>query len=165
MHQPAISTCSSCYTRQHSTISERKPSKLLWLMRQLHGDGNTDTELLRELFLQRLPKEIRVVLTAMATDITKTLDDLADTVDNMIEATGSTTSVDNNSPYQIPGQVTEIELLRQEVATLRHVRYHKRPASTNTKGFCWYHARFGKRERARSCAQPCSFSGNDKVGC
>ena len=126
-------------------------------MRQLHGDGNTDTELLRELFLQRLPKEIRVVLTALATDITKTLDDLADTVDNMIEATGSTTSVDNNSPYQIPGQVTEIELLRQEVAALRHVRYHKRPASTNTKGFCWYHARFGKRERARSCAQPCSF--------
>ena len=54
--------------------------------------------------------------TAMATDTTKTLDDLADTADNMIEATGPTILVDNNSPYQIPEQVAEIELLRQEVA-------------------------------------------------
>ena len=84
-----------------TTLGDRKPSEHLRLMRQLHGDGNTDTELCRELFLQRLPKEIHVVLTAMATDTTKTLDDLADTADNMIEAT---TSVDNNSPYQIPEQ-------------------------------------------------------------
>ena len=94
-----------------TTLGDCKPSKLLQLMRQLHGDGNTDTELLGELFLQCLPKAMCIVLTAMATNTTKTLDDLADTADNMIEVTGPTTSVDNNLPYQIPEQITKIELL------------------------------------------------------
>ena len=144
------------------TLGDRKPSELLRRMRQLHGDGTPDTELLRELFLQRLPKEIRAVLSAMAMDTTNTLDNLAETADNMIEATGPSITADDSLLYQTPGQVNEIEQLRQEVATLRRAKYYKQPATPSTNGFCWYHTRFGNR--ARSCAQPCTFSGNDKAG-
>ena len=147
---------------QQSTLGDQKPSELLRNMRHLNGDDE-ETDLFKELFLQRMPKEVKVVLIAFGEKAT--LDELADTADNMIDA--STSNVYNH-------QINEIEQLREEVAALRfksrandssRSRNTQKPTDSSASSWCWYHTRFGTR--ARSCIKPCSFmiSGNDKARC
>ena len=144
---------------QLSALGDQKPTELLRKMRQLNGDVE-DNDLFKELFLQRLPKEIRTVLTAVGD--TDSLDELANMADNMIDTSGPSDMHIN--------QVSELKQLREEVAALRINRRYNGPV--NNKKFikptdslpstlCWYHTRFGGR--ARSCVEPCSFktSGND----
>ena len=61
-------------------LGDRKPTQLLRRMQQLLGDrpGLTDDAFLRELFLQRLPQHVRMVLAS--TDVTG-LEQLADLAD------------------------------------------------------------------------------------
>ncbi|KAG0440428.1 hypothetical protein HPB47_016277 [Ixodes persulcatus] len=63
-------------------LGDQRPSQLLRRMRQLLGDATSDadTSLLRELFLQRLPNNMVVVLAAAEDMPLERLADLADRV-------------------------------------------------------------------------------------
>ncbi len=63
-------------------LGDHKPSQLLRRMRQL-WNANTDDAFLRELFLQRLPGNVRIVLAPVGEDIN--LDSLANMADQIIE--------------------------------------------------------------------------------
>ncbi|KAH6945447.1 hypothetical protein HPB50_008501 [Hyalomma asiaticum] len=70
----------------HTELGDRTPSQLLRHMRQLlHTDGATttdaDSRLLRELFLQRLPVNVRMILASAAD---KRLSDLAELADSVL---------------------------------------------------------------------------------
>lgn len=165
-------------------LGDRKPTQLLRRMQQLLGDklgASADTNsFLRELFLQRLPANVRMVLASA--DSTTTLDKLADMADKVMEvaATPSVSAV--TTPANAPDP--EVKQLREEVSRLADLvasltttsnrsrrrsssrpRRSDSPAATggsqNNDSFCWYHAKFGSA--AQKCKEPCTW-GNSQAG-
>lgn len=163
-------------------LGDRKPSQLLRRMQQLLGDRSTsiDASILRELFLQRLPANVRMVLTSSADISVDALAELADKIMditsppvlNPISASAST------EQSELARLRADIEKLTDRVMTSLHVCRSRSPspvrprsqhrqsircrsnsrAPDSSSSLCWYHQTFG--DRARSCKQPCSFSGN-----
>ena len=151
-------------------LGDRKPSQLLRRLQQLLGDATHrfDTSFLRELFLQRLPSNVRMVLASSGDSIS--LDQLAQLADRIMDvATPTVASV--AAPQSSP----KLEQLRSEVAQLQAVVQtlragqrsglsgRRRSPSPRRDSLCWYHRRFG--DKARKCTPPCSQSGNDRASC
>ena len=94
-------------------LGDSTPSQLLHRMQQLLGEKAHDTydAFLRELFLQRLPPNIWMVLTS--TPDTGNLEDLAQLADKIVEVAVPSPSISAIST------TTEIEHLHKEVAGLK----------------------------------------------
>ena len=111
-------------------LGDRKPSQLLRRMQQLLGGRNIDPSFLRELFLQKLPNQVCMVLAS--TPDTASLEQLAEMADKIMEvasptvsalATTPTTPAQNfNPPPQAakppPTLASEVDSLRAEVSRL-----------------------------------------------
>ena len=95
-------------------LGDRKPTQLLRRMQQLLGDraGVADGTFLRELFLQRLPANVRMVLAS--TSPTATLEELAELADKVAEVAAPTIASVNSSQLS-----SEVEQLRAEVSKLQ----------------------------------------------
>ena len=153
-------------------LGDRKPTQLLRRMQQLLGDkySATDTSFLRELFLQRLPGTVRMVLASIDS---KDPDELAQTADKILEVAAPTVaSVSSVSPEvsQLCSEIGELrKLIEQLLAPPRQPRRSRtphrspspKPATTSDQPpICWYHQCYGTA--ARKCLPPCS-SGNDQA--
>ena len=132
-------------------------------MQQLLGDKATsiDRSFLRELFLQRLPANIRMVLAS--TPDMSTLKELAQLADKIIEVAAPTTVAAVHTSADVEQLRTEVSQLTDMVKSLTKSKSSRgrspspHPQSSST--LCWYHERFGNN--ARKCRPPCSKSGND----
>ncbi|XP_037529488.1 uncharacterized protein LOC119406826 [Rhipicephalus sanguineus] len=161
-------------------LGDRKPSQLLRGMRQLHGEkaSKMDDSLLRQLFLQRLPANVCMVLAA-AGDLP--LDDLAALADRVLEVATPAISAFEGvkasevSPVTSTGNCSaELQSLKQEVQRIAQslealkIQVERRSRSTSrnrassrssdTGRICWYHHRFG--DNATKCVSPCAHQGN-----
>ena len=159
-------------------LGDRKPSHLLRKMQALLGDKAKmiDSSLLRELFLQRLPANVQMIL---ASADTMTINKLADMADRIMEA--ATPTISSVSGSQEGGDLRRI--IREEVAAAfkersrpqfssggnrgKRNRSRRRSPSrvrarqeANDEGVCWYHQRFG--DDARKCRPPCT-AGKDRA--
>lgn len=153
-------------------LGDRKPTQLLRRMQQLLGDrpGITDGAFLRELFLQRLPSNVRMVL-ASTPDVS--LEKVAELADKVMEvATPSVSAVATNAlTTEVEQLRTEVTRLQRLVASLSHrSRSHSRtspsrspspaPSGASTESTrCWYHRKYG--DRAQKCRPPCDKASND----
>ena len=150
-------------------LGDRKPSQLLRRMQQLMGDKRIDDSLVRELFLQRLPTNVRMVLASAGP--TMGLNDLAQLADKIMEVAVPSVAALTTSPF-----AAELDQLRAEVAGLtklvkslslpahrprgssrRSSPSPSRPPSPAAE-VCWYHRRYG--EKAQKCRPPCTKSEN-----
>ena len=152
-------------------LGDRKPTQLLHCMQQLLGaklstaDANS---FLRELFLQRLPANVRMVLASAdpATEVGK----LAEMADKVMEVAAPT--IGQVETQQSP----DIQQLRDEVAhlttlvkslTAQHRRRSSRPRhrssspATPSATLCWYHQTFG--DKAKHCKPPCARALNEQA--
>ena len=155
-------------------LGDRKPTQLLRRMQQLLGTrAGLDNSFLKELFLQRLPANVRMVLASTSTT---SLEELAELADRVVEVASPTVAT-----IQPPQPVSELEELRAEIAKLqatvrslsrrrsrtpnRHIpRRSSSPSTTpTTDNLCWYHQKFG--DAAKKCTPPChrSLQGNQQA--
>ncbi|XP_064456885.1 uncharacterized protein LOC135367516 [Ornithodoros turicata] len=81
----ASEECRSQQLLNSEEIGDRQPTQLLRRMRDLAGNPTTDDSILRQLFLQRLPHNARMILAAGENS---RLDDLAKMADRILDFAG-----------------------------------------------------------------------------
>ncbi|XP_064455133.1 uncharacterized protein LOC135366382 [Ornithodoros turicata] len=165
-------------------LGDSRPTQLIRRMRGLAGNPTSEDTLLRELFLKRLPHNIRMILTSTEH---ASLDDQAKMADRILDLTGhpvpgavanlgTTTAASSADPtiamvtaslHQLQSTVA---VLAERVATIqpprgprcnafrRRTPSRRRPRSPSPS-VCWYHETFG--DSARHCQPPYSRSEND----
>jgi len=119
-------------------LGDEKPSKLMHNMQVLLGD-HQPCFLFRELFLQKMPENIKTALVSMQITNCRKLATAADELFN------SQSNLETNAVRAFPQHTAK--------ATVKK----------NRSGFCYFHEKFG--DKAFKCQFPCSFkrSGNDKA--
>ncbi|GBN42278.1 hypothetical protein AVEN_191812-1 [Araneus ventricosus] len=154
---------------QDVELGDKRPSMLLRQMQDLAGNRVGD-ELLRSLWLQRLPTQMQAILTTSSDDPNKLsvmADKIADVTSgseicsNHVKMKVPETSTPNDCISNLQAQISEFSLKIDIMSQFRRYRsmsrrnnYRARSASRKDQ-MCWYHFRF--RENAKKCVPPCSY--------
>ena len=160
-------------------LGDRTPSQVLRHIQQLLGNmaRMVDATLLRELFLQCLPTNVRMVITPSAGALN--IDELAQLADRIMEASPTPTIAATNTTAQLTDQVSELTRRLEDLSTQmskavnsfrcprsrspgprRRRRSHTTAADDQ---LCWYHWKYG--DEAKKCLPPCQKSGNGQASC
>ncbi len=103
-------------------LGDKKPSQLLRKMYQLLGDNRVEEQILRQLFLQRLPKNAQLII-ASSTD-TVTLEQLATIADKILEVSLPSSSISAISfkPYQstLPDPIATLQSQIDQLTSQLH---------------------------------------------
>lgn len=173
-----FSTSESLKVRQlisGEELGDRKPTQFLRHLKSLAGNTFSDDKILRELWLQRLPRNAQAILTAQS-DLP--LDKVAELADKILEvnpiaiaaAVATPTSLPHSTTPDLSDLALKLQELTKQVAALTADRSRQRSrsksnnrfpraATPETKsGICWYHTTYSSK--ALKCVQPCSWSGN-----
>ncbi|UYV71403.1 hypothetical protein LAZ67_8003004, partial [Cordylochernes scorpioides] len=154
-------------------LGDRLPSQLLRHLRQLIGESKavSDTTL-KMLWMQRLPKNIQIILTTQEQASLNSLADLADRVTEITSSPSSSTSTLEKELAFLRAEISalKIDLNKKEE---RIPRSRSRSSSSSRKSspntyrkynpngsWCWYHFRF--KHHARKCISPCTFNKKAK---
>lgn len=150
-------------------LGDRRLSQFLRDLRSLAGVALQDENILRQLWMRRLPQHVQAILATQG-DIS--LDKVSTLADKVCEITGPQVhAYSSASPPQattsLDSLVKSVEELRQQVAalTVHHQSSRSRSQSrsnqprsrstTPASKQCWYHRRFGSR--ATKCISPCAW--------
>ena len=149
-------------------LGDRKPTQLLRRMQQLLGEkaSTTDGSFLRQLFLQRLPSNVRMVLASTAD--TTSIDELANLADKIMEVATPAPSISavsqsqfSSEMEQLRSQISDLQKLVQRLSTSQRrnpprTRSPSPAPQQSQSNLCWYHQKFG--DSAKKCREPCSMS-------
>ena len=110
-------------------LGDRTPSQLLRRMEQLLGDkaAMADKSFLRELFMQCLPPNVRMVLTSTKED--EELESLASLADKVVEVAAPVVATVQTSQFS-----SEMEYLRSERASLKRLVQSLSTIGVGTRG-------------------------------
>lgn len=160
-------------------LGEQRPSRLLRRMRYV-GRGLSTETLLKHLWMQRLPTNMRMIIAASS----EPLDTLARMADNihevMTDGTGNAhVSVVESENASLRAQITELSARLERLERLnmnqptvggeipnnmstppltQTSRTAPRTSSLTRPTNCWYHRIFGSE--ARKCSPPCAWIEN-----
>lgn len=163
-------------------LNGRKPSQFLRHLRSLAGTTLKDEQILKELWMRRLPQFLQAILTSHPEMSLEKLSVLADSI-VQIPGMGTPTSTNVYSSSAPASQDigTRLDELTRQVAALTNAasrgaysnghrsRSRSRSLSSNRtqspediQRLCWYHHKFGAK--AKRCITPCSWvdQGNEK---
>lgn len=153
-------------------LGDRRPSQLLNEMKNLSTEKISE-DLLRTLWLQRLPAYMQQIMVTSSVSLTE-LCQLADKIHEV--------SSIPNSVLDIKSKTDELQVVRAEIQALSTAiqrlsrsrlrdRTSRKPRSQSLSSgsrnsrppstpdeYCWYHYRF--RSKARKCKPPCNWPGN-----
>jgi hypothetical protein len=138
-------------------LGARKPSELLATMIELCPRQQLDSPFFFYFFLQRLPREIRVLLSE---EDPKDIRAIAEKADRL---------VDLHVPQHHDAVAAVADLSEDEaadVAAVKNNKFKKQLQKKKKQGgkkpsppvMCWYHATFG--EKAHQCTAPCNWAEN-----
>ncbi|XP_011699190.1 PREDICTED: uncharacterized protein LOC105456671 [Wasmannia auropunctata] len=167
---------------EHEEIGDRKLSQFLRHLSTLAGD-TVSKELLRTLWLGRLPQNMQAILATRSED---KLEDVAEQADRIHElshktfvlATSTQAPAENKKPWelQIAALSRQVAELTTEVTKMARNMNQQRPRSRQrsfsrdrsrwrskspaSDGVCFYHRRF--KDEARKCTKPCTFKAKNE---
>lgn len=152
-------------------LGDRKPSILLCEMKNL-ADQKVSENFLKTLWLQRLPMDMRSILSVSTDDLNK-LATMADKIwdlrppDNYSLATVAQPNISTATLESLQKQINDLQIQVQNLSkrgrssSRQHFRANANSKSNGRKipdqrGICYYHSRFG--DKAYKCLQPCNMS-------
>ncbi|KXJ75012.1 hypothetical protein RP20_CCG012571 [Aedes albopictus] len=144
-------------------LGDMRPTHLLAKMQELAAGLNVTDDLMKMLFLQRMPPNVKAVLAISDGTIGK----LAEMADKMVECPGSSHVAATMEVSPIADLQTQIATLTAEIRRLKTERSTSRSRSRSTSrsshtasdDICWFHRKFGGR--AIKCREPCRFSSKN----
>jgi hypothetical protein len=143
-------------------LGDRKPSTLLCEMRSL-STGAISEDVLKSLWLQRLPNQMQAILTVSSETLNKLAlmaDKIADATDlHEIRSVAAPTISVESLGQQIATLTKQVEKLMSRRSNSRSRNRQHRSASRDNKPLCWYHFKFGNQ--ATKCQPPCNFKNNN----
>lgn len=151
-------------------LGDQKPSHFLQVMRNL-ASGQLNDSLLKTLFLEQLPEDVRSILViSQVSDVSS----LAHQADKIMSLRSPQVFEINSTPgnANISMICQKIDALEKKFNNFSRSRNTERNSNSDTsrsgksrnrsksrnKDWCWYHNRFA--EKASKCIKPCSFSKN-----
>ncbi|KAJ8043655.1 hypothetical protein HOLleu_10849 [Holothuria leucospilota] len=159
-------------------LGDRKPTQLLRRMHQLLGDRQLESSILKQLFVQRLPTNVQLILASLSDTVD--IESLATIADKIVEANPTQTpvtcccchSTDTVALHELVSKLTlQVQELTTKVSELSthhsrgrsrsprrcsHSRSRPRSSSSSRQALCWYHARHG--DNAVKCKPPCNYT-------
>lgn len=158
-------------------LGDRKPSDLLRSMRTLAAPSSMPENLVRSLWLQRLPTHVQAIIRGQPETPLDTTAKLADAIVQTFEqhapsipsypSVAQTTSPGPSTLEQRLGSLEEQLKTLADAITQQHMSRptRERPnqrshGETNAQGHCYYHTRFGAQ--ARKCASPCTYQAENE---
>ncbi|XP_058820910.1 uncharacterized protein LOC131683107 [Topomyia yanbarensis] len=143
-------------------LGDMRPTHLLAKMQEMAAGLNVTDDLLKMLFLQRMPPNVKAILSISDGTIGK----LAEMADKMLESPTSHTAATSSDPDV--NNVNEYNDIRNQIAVLtaeiRHMRASRRDSqrtrsasrSSREEEICWYHRKYGGR--ALKCRESCKYN-------
>lgn len=148
-------------------LGDKKPSQLLCEMRNLATEQVPD-EFLKTLWMQRLPLNMRSILSVSSDDLSK-LSTMADKIWELNPNSSQVARIvsppaDNNIAQDLQKQISNLALQIAEMNRRRDSSPQRRKYRSNSRNRsknnsdpnnCYFHQRFG--ERAYKCTPPCKY--------
>lgn len=146
-------------------LGDRKPSQFLRHLRSLAGTVLSDDNIIRQLWMCRLPQQAQAILAAQANLGLDQIAELADKITELAPASAVCSTSVPPSLMTLDMLAKRLEEVSSQVAALS--RQQRRPSrdrsessdrsttSTTSSKRCWYHRKWGVK--ASRCISPCNW--------
>lgn len=153
------------------SLGDQKPSQLLHKMMTLNAGNKVDETVLRTLWLERLPHNLRPILSISSEDLQTVAimgDKIHETVNSFaVAAVQDKTKTRDSEIQELRAEIAELHALikdqkpyhRSRSSSRVRSRPKQQVSSSNAHNYCWYHHMFG--DKAKKCSEPCLFKSEN----